>query len=320
MLTLDAFTEVANRLVDDGSSSNCSYVVSDMNLDKLTIKLENNSGVDFTVTLVERDPSVENGVFNFVLNEVNYYGQDINLTSLRRHDFEDYDDGSHTWKYDKRGNSWDRIVFMRTHNKKYPFNKKYDDSFRAFMAHVNHVAELGYNSAERNDDWGRAAKAVKAKREENLANIDALIALEEPAAPAVDVFNELQVDLNDYCQLYGKVSSVKQYSTFAIVTYTARVGIHDADFKRLQSDWSFESECVCVIDTIYKFAFDTCTFERTKQSANLQNWSVQFDKMMICSDIEYSFRHVEADSEEFKNHIKRYVKVTNNKAALADLM
>lgn len=320
MLTLNAFTRIAARLAEDGSNRHNSYVVSDMCIDKLTIKLENDSGVDFTVTLVELDPTVENGKFNLVLNEVNYYGQDINLTSLRRHDFEDYDDGSRTWKLDKNGNSWERVVFMRTHNKKFPFIKNYDDSFSAFMKHVNHVAELGYNSAERNDDWGRAAKAVKAKREENLANIDALIALEEPAAPAVAVFNELQSDMNDYCRLYGKVSNVKQYSTFAIVTYTARVGKVDADDKRLQSDWTYDSESVCVIDTTYKFAFDTCTFEQTNQTASLHNWYVQFDKMQICSDVEYSSRHVEADSEAFKAHIKRYVNVLNNKAALADLM
>lgn len=320
MLTLEAFTRVAKRLADDGSDRYTKYVVSDMNLDARTIKLENNKGVDFIVTLIERDQNIENGTFKLVVNEVNYYGQDINLTSLRRHNFVDYDDNSRIWKVDKHGNSWERVVYMRTHNKLYDYFKDSTDSFSSFMGHINHVAELGYNAAERNDDWSRAAMAVKSKRGENLANIDALIALEEPALPAVTVFNELGVDIKDYCQMYGKTVSVKQYSTFAIVNYTSRIGTFDAEQSTLASDWSYDNACVCVIETEYKFEFDTCAFEQTAQHVDLKNWSVKLNKMQICSDIDYSERRVEPDSDSLKAHLKRYVNVMNNRAALTDLI
>ena len=58
--------------------------------------------------------------FALLVSKITYNGVEIPLTSLRRHNFEDFDDDSIDWsksKIDAKGNCWDKIKYLRTHDK-----------------------------------------------------------------------------------------------------------------------------------------------------------------------------------------------------------
>jgi len=312
MITLAAFTKIATRLAAD--AINATYIISSLDHENLKIKLENDRGVDLTITLIENDANIEDGRFKLLVNEVNYYGQDINLTSLRRHNFVDCNH-DRRWSCDKHG-EWARTVFMRTHNKLYDCCKCVDDVFRSFMHHIEHVADLGCRAADRSDDWGHAAKAVKSKRAENLSNIETLVMLEDPTSVVKSAFEELGVNLDDVCKVYTKVTNVKQYSTFATLEFMARIGIVDADENNLSSDWRSSNISVCTLTESYKFDFDTCTFEHNTEAsrAELCNWSIKIEgtDLQIGPSIDYSRRCVNTADVNFKKHLQHYVNTLHN--------
>jgi len=58
--------------------------------------------------------------YALLVRKITYNGVEITLTSLRRHDFEDFDDDTIDWsksKTDAKGNCWDKIKYLRTHDK-----------------------------------------------------------------------------------------------------------------------------------------------------------------------------------------------------------
>lgn len=323
MITLDTLNKIAERMV---SHANSSYVVVDTNAEKLTIKLENSDGVDVTLTLIEEHPELENNSFFVLINEINYYSQDINLTSLRRHGYTDYDNGK-TWQYDSNGNSLSRVIFMRTHNKLNTYSRTAAGNFENIMNDIDHVAELGYNAAQRNDDWGNAANAVQAARKEHRACLDTLVQLENTSAPIQQIMEDYGSSIAEFFQTANLIENVNQYSSFAEFDFITRYADLDANPDDIKSAWRHNIVTVFETRIPMRFNYDTCEFTKLKERAQVHcfAWHVTLpdSDVEIGVDVDFKDRFEKntiENSDRLRKYLKHYVTVHRHISELAALI
>ena len=100
--------------------SNFEVVSKDTSTGTIVLKSEDDCEHFCQILAYTTENYPENVKFALLVRKITYNGVEITLTSLRRHDFEDFDDDSIDWsksKIDSKGNCWDKIKYLRTHDK-----------------------------------------------------------------------------------------------------------------------------------------------------------------------------------------------------------
>lgn len=100
--------------------SNFTVVSKDTSTSTIILKSEDDCEHFCQILTYTTENDTEHVKFALLVRKITYNGVEITLTSLRRHQFEDFDDDSIDWsksKTDTHGNCWDKIKYLRTHDK-----------------------------------------------------------------------------------------------------------------------------------------------------------------------------------------------------------
>lgn len=100
--------------------SNFEVVSKDPSSGTIILKSEDDCEHFCQILAYTTENDTEHIKFALLVRKITYNGVEITLTSLRRHQFEDFDDDSIDWsksKIDAKGNCWDKIKYLRTHDK-----------------------------------------------------------------------------------------------------------------------------------------------------------------------------------------------------------
>lgn len=100
--------------------SNFTVVNKDPSTSTIVLKSDDDCEHFCQILPYTTENDTEHLKFALLVSKITYNGVEIPLTSLRRHKFEDFDDDSIDWsksKIDTKGNCWDKIKYLRTHDK-----------------------------------------------------------------------------------------------------------------------------------------------------------------------------------------------------------
>lgn len=258
-----------------------------------TITYQKSDGSEINLKVVRADAN-DDSKYNIILLTASVYGQEQNITSLRRHGWTDVDD-VHYWDISDKAQAWQRAVFMRTNNKQYKTTQEMSDTYELYILarDINHVLDLGVNRCQRKDGWTNKAMEIKYTREQHVSNMKTLLELEElpqfinDEAKAIfgdNYANEIVIK-RDMSQI-----DTEQYATYIDVKSTIRVHRTGVKPEDLESHHGTKYDLFYLVQKL-RFDVDTCQFSEVPDEYYVRLSDIRenvTDTIELRQDIPYS--------------------------------